>query len=144
MNRNSNLWLPAFVLSALALLLLGALDSPRNPGSCKRYVVDDDFDDYIASGGRAVVLEFEPDEGSATSTARVSLEACSAEDTDSCTTLNFDSDYDGVPDTNILTGAGGARGTAPIRTAGLIRVWSSTNPSGSETGAVVLLACSVF
>ena len=142
MGRSLSAFL-AVVGIAAALFMLGALDSPGGAGDCKQHTVTDALDDYIIAGGHLLVFELEPDDNGATAVAQVSLETCSREDSDACDTLLFDSDYDGTPDTNILTGSGGQRGTPPLRVAGWIRVQSSTNPSGAETGAVVLRVCGV-
>lgn len=103
--------------------------------------IDAGSDYWVPVGGNNVVVEFEPDNGGAVSVARISLQTCMDQDSQlGCDNLLIDTNYDGVPDSNILTGTGGARGTGPVRITSFLRFWSSTDPSG-EVGFPVVRIC---
>lgn len=91
---------------ALLLATMGAsTGTGLQPGRCTSYVIDSTSDDwYIATSGRAAVIQFEPDTASSGTGTEVSVYACTEADINQCEAYYFDSDFDGIPDTNVLDG----------------------------------------
>lgn len=88
---------------------------------------------YVWTGGKTVQIQFEPDADAAATDAEITLYACVEQDPESCVLYQFDSDFDGVPDTAILDGASlGQRGIEIVGVAGWIRVLTTTAPVAAD------------
>lgn len=78
-------------------------------------------------------VSFEPDATGSESTAVLGLQFCSRESADSCGNYNFDTDADGLGDTNLLDAStiekSGVKGISGFL---YLRVYASTNPSGTD------------
>lgn len=95
-----------------------------------------DYSDYFTVGStdvRALDISFEPDATGSETVAVIGLQFCSRESADSCNDYNFDTDADGLGDTNLLDASSieksGVRGISGFR---YLRVYASTNPSGTD------------
>jgi len=93
----------------------------------------DEYFDVGKSNTDSLEISFEPDAIGALTTAVLSLEMCSRETAASCLPYNFDTDADGLGDTNLLDGStiekSGVRGISGFR---YLRVQADTNPDGSD------------
>lgn len=78
-------------------------------------------------------ISFEPDATGSETTAVLGLQFCSRQSTDSCNDYDFDTDADGIGDTNLLDATtiekSGVKGIAGFL---YLRVYASTNPSGTD------------
>jgi hypothetical protein len=85
-------------------------------GGVSQATVDSTADDfYVFVGGKLVDFEFEPDVDGVEALAQIAVYTCMEKDTASCREFEWDSDFDGVPDTNILTGDDdGQRGVSGV------------------------------
>jgi hypothetical protein len=89
---------------------------------------------WIFSGGKSIQVQFEADYDGAGTTAEMSTYSCTHKDEIlSCEFYDFDSDFDGVPDTHILDGvSAGQRGLEDVKIAGYLMLLVSTAPLTTE------------
>lgn len=140
-------WTVAIVVAAM---LIGVITGSTNVTgqSCALYAIDDDFDTYFDVGRRssnALDFSYEPDDTGDLVTTTLTLEHCSGTnapdkgvDKFQCQDFDFDTDGNGIGDTNILDGGVtyaienvGVRGVSGIR---YMRVYvSGAAPSGGAT-----------
>lgn len=97
---------------------------------------------YSVSAGNAaypVSIFFEPDISGAGSTGGINIQACMIDATaTSCRALDYDSDGNGTPDTNVITGDTMATsGVAGITGIPYLRVQTQTSP-GAEAARYVI------
>lgn len=92
-----------FTLTMAALLIAG--QASANCGDPVE--VTSSTADYVNVGVADAVysISFEPDATGSATTATITLQFCSREAADSCQDYDFDSDGDGIADTNILDGS---------------------------------------
>lgn len=121
-------------------VLMGALTTTGNVsvGGCKNGTTTEVGDEeYIWTGGKTLQIQFEPDADAAATDAEVTLYACTEQDAESCVLYEFDSDFNGVPDTAILDGDSlGQRGIEVVGIAGYLRVYTSTAPVAADDVAM--------
>ena len=115
-----------------ALLMVGASSASA---TCQTITVDAALDTYIyARSHGEMAVSFEPDYDGIETAATVTLQACSHETANSCVDYDYDSDADGLGDTNILTGVTiektGVRGIVGIN---YLRVQIGSAPSGTDS-----------
>lgn len=73
---------------------------------CEQASVGASFDEYFPIGSSIASLSFDPNTGGTTGTATVTMAMCADVSGDnSCLSLNYDSNADGLTDTNILNGS---------------------------------------
>lgn len=126
----------------LMLSSMGALSDfgsrAAGVGSCMKVrTTEVDDERYVTTGGRTIQIQFEPDADAAATDAEISLYACTQNDAESCVEYWFDSDFDGVPDTNILDGHNlGQRGIEVVGIAGYLRVVTTTAPAAADDVAM--------
>lgn len=88
---------------------------------------------FYQNAQEALSVSFEPDATGSETTAVIGLQMCSRESTDSCLDYNFDTDADGLGDTNLLDAStiekSGVKGITGFM---FLRVYASTNPSGTD------------
>lgn len=94
------------------------------------------YSEYFEVGRRdtrSLEISFEPDALAANTTAVLGLQFCSRETTASCNDYDFDSDADGLGDTNLLDGlsieTSGVKGISGFQ---YLRVYESTPAGGGE------------
>lgn len=127
-------WILVGILSIVALLMLGA---NIQTGGCVPFTSDEnsnnyaewdaDWNEYIFAGGKVVDLQFEADTDGAGTTGELTLHTCTEQDPESCVLFEFDSDFDGIPDTSILDGVSdGQRGLRALGIAGFLRIEMTT------------------
>ena len=94
------------VLAMFALLALGAFYG-SDMDSCKQYAVTDTASDYhIETSGKTLRVTFEPDTSGSGTGTQVTVYGGGAEDTDRLDLYYMDTNWDGVPDSAVLTGVG--------------------------------------
>lgn len=122
-----------FILPFLIVLLL-PLPALAATGECSTTLVTDALDLYVPVGRDAPVsISFQPDATGTETVAQLSLQMCTRKTSDSCLDYDFDTNADGLGDTNILTGATiETSGLKDIRGFNYLRIQSSTNPSGTD------------
>jgi hypothetical protein len=93
---------------------------------------------YTLTGSKPAAISFEPDAAAAGATATVTLSMCVSNGVAaSCLAYNFDSNGDGVADTNILSGLSTERsGVKNIQGFNFLRVQVGTSPLAGETPKV--------
>jgi len=103
-------------------------------GVCVTTAVTDALDDFILVGGdNPVSISFEPDALGTEVVAVLSLQMCTRATSTACVDYNFDTDADGLGDTNLLDASTIEKtGVKDIRGFNFLRVQSSTNPSGTD------------
>tara|TARA_R110000782_G_scaffold269157_3_gene366737 strand:+ start:691 stop:1128 length:438 start_codon:yes stop_codon:yes gene_type:complete len=104
-------------------------------GACNTITVVAGLDTFInAKSYGEMAVSFEPDTIGTDTSATVTLQACSTNAVTSCVDYDYDSDGDGVPDTNILDGLAiqttGVRGIVGINH---LRVQIGSAPSGTDS-----------
>lgn len=138
-ERGLEVFLLLVVLFLSAFILMGTLTQRGNlsTGGCTYAVTTavDDYEDYFI-GGMHVSIMFEPDMDGSDEAAQVSLYSCMEPDNDeACEEYYFDSDQDGVDDTNILTGSSWPlrqRGLEDVVISGWLRVLTTTAPGAGD------------
>lgn len=115
-----------------ALLMVGASSASA---TCRTLTVDAAMDVFISARSQGeMAVSFEPDYDGTETAATVTLQACSHETANACVDYDYDSDADGLGDTNILTGVTiektGVRGIVGIN---YLRVQIGTAPSGTDS-----------
>jgi len=77
--------------------------------SCSTVSITESFDTYYPVGGTNdddIELSYEPDAAGSNTSSTITLSMCSRDaEADSCLAYNYDSDADGLGDTNILDGS---------------------------------------
>ena len=104
-------------------------------GACNTITVVAGLDTFInAKSYGEMAVSFEPDTIGTDTSATVTLQACSTNAVTSCVDYDYDSDGDGVPDTNILDGLAiqttGVRGIVGIN---YLRVQVGSAPTSSAS-----------
>ena len=117
----------------LAALLMVCASSAS--ATCRTLTVDAAMDVFISARSQGeMAVSFEPDYDGTETAATVTLQACSHETANACVDYDYDSDADGLGDTNILTGVTiektGVRGIVGIN---YLRVQIGTAPSGTDS-----------
>ncbi len=104
-------------------------------GGSKRVLIDSTADDfYVLVAGKTVSFELEPDEDGAEVLAQVTVYSCSKMATTSCLLYQWDSDFDGVPDTGILDGVTlGQRGVEGVRVPHYLKFDTTAAPTSGAT-----------
>lgn len=88
---------------------------------------------FFQNAQEALSVSFEPDASGTETTAVLGLQMCSRESTDACVNYNFDSDADGLGDTNLLDASTIEKtGVKNISGFMFLRVYAATNPSGTD------------
>ena len=122
--------LDQLILLGLGLILvavsaIGAL----NVSGCRVIAMDTlNEDEYLSLGNSAYHMIFERDYEGADTAAELTLWSCTREDQATCMPYEYDTDADGVPDSNILTGTGIGRGLTNVRIAGMLYIKLTTAP----------------
>ena len=138
----------------LAMMLIVAIMGSTNITGprCAAFAIDDDFDMYFEVGRRAsnaLDISYEPDELGDLDTTTLTLQHCNGTNVSNedaltqfnCQAFMFDTDGQGIGDTNVLTGADyaiervGVRGISGFK---YLRVFvSGTDPSGGGATPVL-------
>lgn len=120
----------------LAAFLMGA--ETVNGTRCTYPIsMTDDYTEFFEVGARdtkALDVSFEPNAAGSGGSGVLGLEFCSREDPNTCNAYNFDSDADGLGDTNLLDAStiekSGVKGIAGFR---YLRIYAATNGGSGET-----------
>lgn len=108
MKRRFNI-LEILGLMAAAVLVvaqIGATLSAKKPGQCSSFLLSSTAsDNYIATSGRTIIVQVEADTASTGTGTEVTFSACTAASANECELYYFDTDWDGAPDSAILTGS---------------------------------------
>lgn len=99
--------LGGIVYGGIALGLLGASTGTGiSPGKCTSYVIDATGDDwYVATSGRTLIAQLEPDTASTGTGTEVEVSCCTGQSANECDYDYWDSDQDGADDTYTLNGS---------------------------------------
>ena len=125
----------------LLLVLVALWVSPAAAQStleCPSYAITSGTDLYIPIGLRSPVsISFEPDVTGTETVSTIALEFCKANTAvyldNGCNNLNFDTDADGLGDTNILDASTIEKsGLKNISGFNYLRITPGTNPSGTD------------
>ena len=130
-------------LSFLFLLMVLLTASPTMADCLDPISLTTNYSDYFSVGPKSpgtgsgeittLSVSFEPDATGSESVAVLGLEFCSRESEDSCNPYNFDTDADGLGDTNLLDATTIEKsGVKGIQGFLYLRVYASTNPSGTD------------
>lgn len=121
------------------LNIYGSHDQIRDE-TCKQSAVAALFDEYYAINAAMASVSFEPDSAGSGATATVTMAMCTDKTGDStCLSLNYDSDADGVTDTNILTGVTTeTSGVKGITGFPFLRIEVGVSPGVGETPFVTV------
>ena len=119
----------------IAVATLGAIEV--SGGKCAEpYALTTDYSQYFAVGAMdtdELEISFVPDATGSETQAVIGLDFCSREAINSCQAYNFDTDADGLGDTNLLDGStiekAGRKGISGFL---YLRIYAATNPSGTD------------
>ena len=127
----------------LLLVSVGIMGAARlSPGDCSTLEIDSASDElWIETRGSRLQANLEPDMDGSQVGVTVDLYACTAEDTDTCAVFQWDSDDDGVRDTNEFDGVtAGKRGHMDIRIAGYAYFDVTAVSAGGATSVLKVCA----
>jgi len=82
--------------------------------------------------GYTALLCFEPDADAAATDAEITIYNCLEQDPESCVEWEFDSDFNGVPDTAILDGVSLGQRCVSIDMSGYLRILTTTAPVAAD------------
>jgi hypothetical protein len=125
------LWtgLAAVILSIFSLAAVASAG-----GKCTTTAVDASTATYFAVGDTGISsISFEPDALGSETVATITLQMCSREASTACLPYNYDSDADGLGDTNILSGLSVEKsGVKNITGFNFLLISVGTAPSGTD------------
>lgn len=133
-----NKFLLGVLVVVAPLFLLGTLTKVSgnfSVGGCKVVATTEQGDEsYETMSGKDAKFCFEPDTGGAGSTGVMGLYQCvGIQAATGCEDYDFDSDFDNVPDTNLVDGDSPGQRCVPIRNiTGYLRIYTETAPAADE------------
>jgi hypothetical protein len=95
----------AFLAAVLAIGIIGASTVQVDKAGCREYTITSTSSDYyFPTGGRDLVVNMEGDVTGNVAGTQTTWSGCSDNDANQCKAYPFDTNYDGVPDSNVLDG----------------------------------------